>query len=112
MKKNLQLRLPKAREKKKFYQWGVWDRGKERCWSVLKKAISKATRTEKAKRSLRELIASITAEQSEVATHSLVTTKKTPKESHVLTLRTFSKRKRAQTSGGTAVLGALTRKQS
>ena len=63
---------------------------------AIKEAISRATRTEKAKKSLREIIASITIEQLATITTTLAATKITPIKSLVATPRPSIKIKEAQ----------------
>lgn len=60
---------------------------------AIKEAINRATRTEKAKKSLREIIASITIEQLATITTTLAATSTTPIKSPVATPRPSIKRK-------------------
>lgn len=65
---------------------------------AIEEAINRATRTEEAKRrSLREIIASITIEQPVTITLTPTTTRITPTKSHVATPRPSNNRKRGTT---------------
>lgn len=68
--------------------------------TAIEEAINRATRIEEAKRSLREIIASITIEQPVTITLTPTTTRITPTKSHVATPRPSNNRKRAQPFGG------------
>lgn len=69
--------------------------------TAIEEAINRATRTEEPKRrSLREIIASITIEQPVTITLTLTTTRITPTTSHVVTPRPSNNRKGAQPFGG------------
>lgn len=72
--------------------------------TTLEEAINRATRTEKVKRSLREIIASITAEQLVAIAPSSDAAKKTPTKSSVSTSRACNKRKGTQPSRGAAII--------
>lgn len=72
--------------------------------AAIEKAITMAARTEKAKRSLRKIIVSITTKQLATTTHPPTTVKKTPTKSHVPTPRVTSKRKWAQPSEGATTM--------
>lgn len=74
---------------------------------ALEEAISRATMIEEAKRSLREIIASITTEQPATTTPTPTAVKKTPTKSPVLIPRASGKRKNAQPSRGAAIEQAL-----
>ena len=75
--------------------------------AALEEAISRATMTEESKRSLREIIASITTEQSTTTTPTPAAVKKTPTKSPVSIPRASDKRKNAQPSKGAATVQAL-----
>lgn len=66
--------------------------------AVIEEAINKITRIEKAKRNLREVIASITAEQPATTTPTPAIVKTIPSKSFVSTPRASNKRKWAQPS--------------
>lgn len=68
--------------------------------ATLEEAISRAINIEKAKRSLREIIASITAKKPATTTSTLVAARTTPTKSPVSTPRASSKRKGPQPSKG------------
>lgn len=69
---------------------------------AIDEAIYKVTGTKKAKRSLREVIASITTEQPATTTPTPATTKITPTKYPASTPKASNKRKRAQPFRGTA----------
>ena len=62
---------------------------------AIEEAINKVTRTEKTKRSLKEVIVSITAEQPTTTTPTLVTAKTTPTKSLISSRKASNKRKAA-----------------
>ena len=74
--------------------------------ATLEEAIKRAARIKEAKRSLKEIIASITTKQPATTTFSPATTKKTPTKSLVSTLGPSNKRKWAQPSRGATAMRA------
>ena len=77
-------------EEETEYKWG------KDVNTTIEEAINRATRTEEANRSLREIIASITIEQPVIITLTPTTTRITPTKSHVATPRPSNNRKGAQ----------------